>query len=301
MTLQESESSISVKEILKARAALIENFLATALPTNSPESLLKAMRYSLEAGGKRLRPVLCLTCAALCGADEKKAIPFAAAIEMIHTYSLIHDDLPAMDDDDMRRGKASCHKAFNEATAILAGDGLLTDAFSLAASTPLPCECVLKALLLLSQAAGSAGMVGGQMLDMEYTGLENVSLEQIRHMQSLKTGAMIEASCVCGALLAKATPNQIQAIRLYGKYLGRAFQVVDDILDVIGDSASLGKPVGSDEAQGKNTCPSRIGLEKSRILAQEDGEKAKEALGDFSGKEAAFLFGLIDYTLKRCS
>lgn len=293
-------SIAKMKEILKRRAGMLESFLAGALPEKTPPGLLKAMRYSLEAGGKRLRPVLCLSCASLCGQHEENTLPFAGAIEMIHTYSLIHDDLPAMDDDDMRRGRPSCHKAFDEATAILAGDGLLTDAFTLAASTPLESGSVLEALSHLSRAAGSAGMVGGQMLDMEYTGKKDVTLQAIRHMQSLKTGAMLETSCVCGAILGNATPEVRHSLSLYGKYLGRAFQVVDDILDIVGDSATLGKPVGSDEDQGKNTCPAVIGLEESRKLAEEDAAKAREALKGFRGEDAQFLRALIDYTLDRC-
>lgn len=290
-----------MKRILMERAGEVEKSLSGSLPPGSPERLLSAMRYSLDAGGKRLRPVLCISCAALCGADAKNVLPFACAIEMIHTYSLIHDDLPAMDDDDFRRGKPSCHKAFDEALAILAGDGLLTDAFALAASSPLPPENVLRAILRLAEAAGSAGMVGGQALDMEYTGRENVSLPQIRHMQSLKTGAMIEASCVCGAILAGASAERTQAVSRYGKYLGRAFQVVDDVLDITGDSATLGKPVGSDQEKGKNTCPSVLGIEESLRLAREDGEKARAALKDFSGPEAAFLLSLVTYILNRRS
>lgn len=290
-----------MRRILKERAEEVEKYLLGALPQNSPERLLSAMRYSLGAGGKRLRPVLCLSCAALCGAVSEKVLPFACAIEMIHTYSLIHDDLPAMDDDDFRRGKPSCHKAFNEALAILAGDGLLTDAFALAASSPLAPGDVLRAIIRLAEAAGSAGMVGGQALDMEYTGLANISLSRIRHMQSLKTGAMIEASCACGAILAGAPQDRVDAVSDYGKFLGRAFQVVDDVLDITGDSATLGKPAGSDQEKGKNTCPSVLGVEESMRLAREDGEKARSALKDFSGPEAAFLQALVTYILNRRS
>lgn len=296
---QSISTSHDLKEILKKRAGILEHFLDTALPQGTPERLSRAMRYSLEAGGKRLRPVLCMTCGAICGIDEQKILPFAAAIEMIHTYSLIHDDLPAMDNDDLRRGKPSCHKAFDEATAILAGDGLLTDAFTLAASTPLESSSVLKALACLSSAAGSAGMVGGQMLDMQYTGAKNLTLAQIRHMQSLKTGVMIEASCACGALLANGSNADIEALSQYGRYLGRAFQVVDDILDIIGDPKIMGKPVGSDQDLGKNTCPAIIGVEKSRKLAEEDGQLAEEALSNYAGKDADFLRGLVTYILER--
>ncbi len=301
MLTSSSQVLEKTREILKKRARLVEEYLSRALPEKTPEGLLKAMRYSLDGGGKRLRPVLCLTCAALFGQDMNRVLPFACAIEMIHTYSLIHDDLPAMDDDDLRRGKPSCHKAFGEATAILAGDGLLTDAFTLACSTPLKAELVLRAVLCLSEAAGSAGMVGGQMLDMEFTGRKDISFDQIRHMQSLKTGAMIEASCACGAILANASEDEVTAIRLYGKYLGRAFQVTDDILDITQDSATLGKPAGSDEEQDKNTCPSVIGLEESVKLAIKDGEDAIQALKGFSGDEAEFLNALVIYTLNRCS
>lgn len=301
MKAQRLLSPGEMKAILKERAAKVEAFLSGALPAGTPPRLANAMLYSLQAGGKRLRPVLCLTCALLCGGEEASVLPFACAIEMIHTYSLIHDDLPAMDDDDMRRGRPSCHKAFDEATAILAGDGLLTEAFNLAGKTAADPGQVLAAIRELAAAAGPAGMVGGQMLDMEYTGVRNITFEKIRHMQSLKTGAMLRASCVCGAILAGASASQIRSLGAYGRYLGSAFQVVDDILDITGDSAVLGKPAGSDESQGKNTCPSVIGLERSRELAREDAARAEEALASFSGIEAAFLLSLLDYTLNRCS
>ena len=170
------------------------------------------MLYSLQAGGKRLRPVLCLSCAALCGLEPQKALPFAAAIEMIHTYSLIHDDLPAMDDDDLRRGKPSNHKAFDEATAILAGDGLLTDAFVIMCRAPLPPDRLLRAVAELALAAGASGMVGGQEWDMIYTGRSRVSLEELRGMHAMKTGALLRASCVCGGLLAGAEDKALRAI-----------------------------------------------------------------------------------------
>lgn len=287
--------------VLKKLAAETEGFLSGALPKDAPRALLEPMEYSLGAGGKRLRPALCLAFASLCGLGWRKALPFACAIEMIHTYSLIHDDLPAMDDDDLRRGKPSCHKAFNEAAAILAGDGLLADAFALALTTPAEPAAVLKAARFLAAAAGSAGMAGGQMLDMEYTGAGNVTLEQIRHMQSLKTGAMIEASCACGAILAGADQEAEEAAAAYGRYLGRAYQVIDDILDITGDSAVMGKPAGSDEAKGKNTCPSAAGLFESARMARADGEKALDALSGFSGPEADFLRSLVDRVLSRCS
>ena len=246
------------------------------------------------AGGKRLRPVLCLSTAALFGLSAEAVMPFAASLEMIHTYSLIHDDLPAMDDDDLRRGRPSCHKAFDEATAILAGDALLTDAFGFMASTvkDLPAGRVLEALASVSSAAGSAGMVGGQILDMDCTGKTDVPLETLQTLHALKTGAMFRVACVSGGLLAGASESDIASLRAYGEALGVTFQIVDDILDETADTATLGKPAGSDAEMGKTTYPSLMGLDRSRELAQEFAEKAVDSLSAFSGQDAAFLKGL---------
>ncbi len=316
--------SKALKDILKAKGTLVEDWLATCLkpaamhncqghatPPFLPTSLREAMEYSLMAGGKRLRPVLCLTTAQLCGLDAHKILPFACAIELIHTYSLIHDDLPAMDDDDLRRGKPSNHKQFGEAMAILAGDALLTDAFVFMSSVSSCCstgaigaENTLRALAYLGRAAGSHGMVGGQVLDMNYTGESNVSLEKLRTMHAMKTGALIQASCVCGALLAGAPLDVVTALESYGAALGTAFQIADDILDVTADTATLGKPAGSDTEQGKNTYPSLLGLEQSRVLAEEQKNKALEALAhlpQFTGEESAFLRGLATYVVARTS
>lgn len=289
----------AVRQLMASRAARVEAWLAKApwKTGKSPGRLLAAMQYSLEAGGKRIRPVLCLGCAALCDLDEEKALPFAAAIEMIHTYSLIHDDLPAMDNDDLRRGKPSSHKQFDEATAILAGDALLTDAFALIAETPLPAVSVLKALHELALGAGSAGMAGGQMLDMQYTGAENIDLEQVSQMQALKTGALLRAACVCGALLAGAPQHILDSVATYGAALGRAFQIADDILDLTGTAEELGKPAGSDAASHKNTYPSLIGIEASRAMAAEQARIAIAALPDHP--ESAFLAGLADFVVTR--
>lgn len=264
-----------------------------------PQRLGDSMHYSLAAGGKRIRPVLCLTTASLCGLEEDTALPFAAAIEMIHTYSLIHDDLPAMDDDDLRRGKPSNHKAFDEATAILAGDGLLTDAFALACTTRLPAETVLAAIRELALAAGSAGMVGGQEWDMIYTGRSGIGLAELKAMHAMKTGALLRASCVCGAILAGAGPERLAAIAAYGEALGVAFQIADDILDLVGDEKSLGKPVGSDLEKGKNTYPALVGLEKSRQLAREQADAAIVTLAGIDGEQAAFLRAIASYTVNR--
>ncbi len=289
------------KEELRERGQRVEAYLATCLQKHAmPPRLQSAMEYSLCAGGKRLRPVLCLTTAKLCGVDGDTVLPFAAGIEMIHTYSLIHDDLPAMDDDDMRRGRPSNHKAFDEATAILAGDALLTDAFGFMVKTPLPAERVLAALAEMADAAGSMGMVGGQVLDMEQTGQAgNVSLEALQAMHQGKTGAMFRASCVCGALLAGASPAYVDALRTYGNALGRAFQIVDDLLDVLSDSATLGKPVGSDERQGKITYVSLLGVDTSKAMAKVEADKAMAALEGMDGHEAQFLRQLAITLLER--
>ncbi|MDR2826106.1 MAG: polyprenyl synthetase family protein [Deltaproteobacteria bacterium] len=291
----------NIKAQLKTKAALVERFLSSCLDRfddpiypcaeasdklsrdlTIPGGLKEAMNYSLLAGGKRIRPVLCLSVAGLFGLKTDVALPLAAGIECIHSYSLIHDDLPAMDNDDYRRGRLSNHKKFNEATAILAGDGLLTDAFVLMSDvvvqgTVLP-QNALRALRAVALAAGSSGMVGGQFLDMQYTAEHNISLEQLAHMQVAKTGAMLAVSCHSGALLAGASDDAASAVSSYGRFLGKAFQIVDDILDETGTTEELGKPAGSDARQGKVTYPSLLGLEKSRHLAKEAGDAALEAL-----------------------
>jgi geranylgeranyl diphosphate synthase type II len=297
------------EEDLRERQRLLEDFLSSCLESFAmPAGLREAMNYSLLAGGKRLRPALCLSCAALFGLEADYVLPFAAALECIHSYSLIHDDLPAMDDDDLRRGKPSSHKQFGEATAILAGDALLTDAFALMASAglsgatrPVPAERTLGALRAVALAAGSSGMAGGQYLDMIYTARKDVTLEEIRKMQAAKTGALIAASCVSGALLAGAGAGDCGRIDAYGRSLGLAFQIVDDILNETGDEAVLGKPVGSDAEKGKLTWPALLGLEKSRELAAAAGREAVKALEAFSGAEADFLRRLVEYVLKRDS
>lgn len=293
----------AMKELLRQRGGEVEAWLSTCLDGRKmPPRLREAMLYSLLAGGKRLRPVLCMSVAALCGLTPERVLPFSAAIEMIHTYSLIHDDLPAMDNDDLRRGKPSNHKAFDEATAILAGDGLLTDAFLAMCATDLPAQRVLAAIAELALAAGSSGMVGGQEWDMLYTGGPTIALEQLRAMQAMKTGALLRASCVCGALLAGAPLAVREAVASYGTALGVAFQIADDILDVVADTATLGKPAGSDVAQGKHTYPSLLGLEQSRALAHRHARTACAALDGLDatdGQEASFLRALAEYTVQR--
>lgn len=299
-------STDEVRRALKKEAGLVESFLSTALRQKQlPQGLLEAMEYSLLGGGKRVRPVLCLLTARLFGMPGESVMPFAAALECIHTYSLIHDDLPAMDDDDLRRGRPSCHKRFDEATAILAGDGLLTDAFALMCSPALQGgvkpERVLRAIALTAEAAGAPGMVGGQYLDMQYTGRQNVSLRELAGMHAMKTGALLRAACLSGAALAGAAEEDVARVAAYGSALGAAFQIVDDILDETGSEEQLGKPVGRDAAKNKNTYPSLLGLEKSRELADLRAKEAVEALAGYQGEAADLLRGLAVYMANRVS
>lgn len=279
------------KTLMKKRLQAVEQVLQTMLLDKEiPSRLSDAMRYSLLAGGKRLRPILCLSMAKLCASSSKEdnawlyAIPFAVALEMIHTYSLIHDDLPAMDNDDLRRGKPTCHKAFDEATAILAGDGLLTDAFYFMADCKLPSQNVLPSLQLIAQAVGSQGMVGGQMLDMEAEH-KKLSLEELCVLNAKKTGALIQCACLSGATLMGASPNTKEYIKNYGTNIGIAFQIIDDVLDIIGDTALLGKNTGSDIANEKSTWPSLMGIEESKKKAVAYCEQAVQNLEDLAQKE----------------
>jgi geranylgeranyl diphosphate synthase type II len=297
-----------VKEKLAEYAALTAGYLRDRFgrrlrEAGTPETLVVPMEYSLLAGGKRLRPALCLAFAEMHGQSPEAVLPFAAAFELIHTYSLIHDDLPAMDDDDLRRGRPSCHKAYGEAEAILAGDALLTEAFGIMAETApaAPEKAVLSAIAEAAFAAGSAGMVGGQMLDMDYTGKTDVTLAQVAAMQAKKTGALIRAACVCGAVLAQAPPGEVDRAAAYGRSLGAAFQIADDILDVTGDEKTIGKPVGSDQAAGKNTFPSLTGLSRSREMALAEADAAVSAVAGHDGDAARFLRELARYVVDRVS
>ena len=294
-------ADVDVKKTLGNYAQGVEEYLGTCFKERGiAERLAESMNYSLMAGGKRLRPVLCLVWAEMAGIESAKVVPFASAIECIHTYSLIHDDLPAMDDDDLRRGKPSNHKAFGEATAILAGDALLTEAFSLMLNVPeVPAERVLQAAAVVAYGAGANGMVGGQQLDMDLTGKEGVELRELQQMHALKTGALITASCLAGCILGGGDEADMQAAMEWGKNVGMAFQIADDILDVVGDEKELGKPVGSDEGQGKNTYPSMIGLDESRNLAVQCAAQANLALKAYQGPQAEFLRHLAAYIVQR--
>jgi len=260
--------------------------------------LFEAMRHSLMAGGKRLRPNLCIAACEAVGGDPKRVFPLACAIEMIHTYSLIHDDLPAMDDDQLRRGKPTCHVAFDEATAILAGDALLTLAFQILASLEeeRP-EQVLEIIRIVASAAGPAGMVQGQMLDMQSEG-QTLTSAELQALHALKTGAMIEAALVTGAMLGGGNTAQIDAIRDYGRAIGLAFQVVDDVLNVEGNPAVMGKAAGTDQVRRKNSYPALLSLEKSKEFAQNLIRTAGEALVGFE-HEADALRAIARYVIER--
>ena len=264
--------------------AALESILKTSGPS---DRLLEAMTYSLMAAGKRFRSVLCIAAAEAVGGDLEDVLPAACALEMVHTYSLIHDDLPAMDDDDLRRGQPTCHKAFGEATAILAGDALLTLAFqtlsSIAAGSDQQAVKWLRVIQLVSHAAGYCGMIQGQMLDIASEGSQ-LTLNELKSMHRLKTGALIEVSSRCGAELVDANSSQIQLLESYAQYIGLAFQVTDDILNVEGDPAIMGKAVGTDKLRQKSTYPSLLGLEESKTFARKLMDNALQALGSFDQK-----------------
>lgn len=284
---------------------LTENALDRYLKANGEtyQKVIKAMHYSASAGGKRIRPVLVLEFCRMCGGKIKTAVSFAAAIEMIHTSSLIHDDLPCMDDDDLRRGRPSCHKQFDEATALLAGDALLIEAFRVMSadevlSSGIDLKAALKAANYLAAYSGMHGMVGGQVIDL---GMEDGSIpfsaERLAETDKLKTGALIKAACQMGAVLGGADEMRLKAAESYAEHLGIAFQIVDDILDVIGDENKLGKPIGSDADNDKKTYTSVYGLEGAKQKAKEHTAMALAALDAFD--DAGFLKELTESLLMR--
>lgn len=267
-------TQLEFENILNNDISIVEDRLIKLLPecANGQDEVVKAMKYSLSNGGKRLRPVLCLEFARACGADRFDALDFACAVEYIHSYSLIHDDLPCMDDDDMRRGKPSCHKEFGEATALLAGDALLTHAFQILAGAELDDKKIALACGLLAQNAGVQGMVGGQVIDLKYES-ETPDLQQLLSVHRLKTGALISAACLLGCIAAGADDEKIAAASAFAYDLGVAFQIKDDILDVVGSTEALGKPVGSDAENNKTTYVTVRGMEN----AQKDVEMLTSA------------------------
>lgn len=268
---------------------------------NSPQKIIfDSMKYSLEAGGKRIRPVLLLETIKMMGGDCSAGIPFACAVEYIHTYSLIHDDLPAMDDDDLRRGKPTNHKVFGEAVAILAGDGLLNSAFEIMSGEILKNNCIgyVKAMNVIASCAGVNGMIAGQIVDIESEG-RSISYEELRYLHSKKTGALIKASVMAGAYIAGANEEELKAVERYSENIGLAFQITDDILDVTGNTSELGKNTGSDIQNDKSTYVSLFGIEKARLLAQDCLKDAVESLGNFDSQRRLFLEELARFVVMR--
>lgn len=289
-----------MKELWKKRQALVERALKEELDRTPvlDDTLRASMAYSLMAGGKRLRPVLLMAAADAVGADGTKFLPVACALEMIHTYSLIHDDLPAMDNDDLRRGKPTNHVVYGEGIAILAGDALLTLAFTvILRQKAVPAEALLRVVDEISRAAGAEGMVGGQVLDLEAENRQ-ISMEELRRVHTGKTGALFRAALRSGAILAGASEEQLSALTAYADHFGLAFQITDDILDVIGNAEEIGKPVGSDEKNHKSTYVTLTSLEMAQELARRTVAEAEAALSAF-GQEAAFLRELVAYLVNR--
>lgn len=288
-----------LRERIKEIDAVLEAFLEKE--KNPQEKIYEAVKYSLFAGGKRLRPMLLTECYKMCGGDDMASVmPFACAMEMIHTYSLIHDDLPAMDNDDYRRGKPTNHKVFGEAMAILAGDALLNYAFETALSAKSADDSLkLRAISVMAKSSGWDGMIGGQVVDLESEG-KKISFEDLRYIHRLKTGALIKASCIMGAILAGADEDVVSRVEKYSENLGIAFQVQDDILDVIADEKELGKPVGSDEKNEKSTYVTICGIDKAKEYSKEYTHLALEEL-EFFGEKGEFLKDLTKYLLDRKS
>lgn len=292
---------MDIKEYLANKKTIVETALNEFLPPEDmkPEVIHKAMRYSVFAGGKRLRPILLMASAEAVGGASSEMLPAACAMEMIHTYSLIHDDLPAMDNDDYRRGRPTNHKVFGEAMAILAGDALLTLAFHTLTlcSKTFPLDRVNWAVAEISSAAGSLGMVGGQVADLEAEG-RVVTREELEFINSNKTSALFVASVRSGAILAGASSHQLEALTDYGRHLGLAFQIRDDILDITGDSTKLGKATGSDFRKKKATFPALYGLEEAIAMARDESKKAME-IAEALGSNAQPLAFFMEYLISR--
>jgi geranylgeranyl diphosphate synthase type II len=292
---------VNLKEYLRTRQKVIDRALDRYLPKTStkPVTLHKAMRYSLFAGGKRLRPILCLAAAEACRGNIDNALPLACAFECIHTYSLVHDDLPSMDNDDFRRGRPTCHKVFGDGIAVLAGDALLTIAFEIVSNAkPTPRYDISILLREIAVAAGSKRLIAGQVADLEAEG-KRVKRDQLRFIHENKTAAILKSSVRLGAMSANADARRLSAITQFGKRLGLAFQVIDDILDVTQTSEILGKSAGKDVAAKKATYPAVIGLEKSRAEARRLTRQAHDALSVFREDDAEALHALANYLLER--
>src|SRR5213594_1579238 len=294
------QQSFDLQTYLADRTEAVNRALGRFLPRASmrPVTIHKAMRYSLFAGGKRMRPALCLAAAEACGGKEAEAMPLACAVECIHTYSLIHDDLPAMDNDDYRRGKLTNHKVFGEGIAILAGDALLTQAFEIAAKCKGWARYPHQAIVLeLTRAAGSGQLIAGQVADLEGEG-KKISADQLKYIHERKTSALLRCSARLGGMSANCTPAQLKALTDFGYNVGLAFQVIDDILDITQTSERLGKTAGKDTKVQKATYPTIVGMEKSKTIAQQLTQRAFDALKIFRDKAVA-LEALAAYLLQR--
>ena len=288
-----------INELLKNYQFKIETAIDCLFPKVSGKysDVIEAARYSLTLGGKRIRPIIMLEFAKLCGADEKDVLPFAVALEMIHTYSLIHDDLPCMDNDDLRRGKPSCHIKFGEDTALLAGDTLLTESFGVALKSCAAADLKLKALDVLRDRAGADGMIGGQVMDLAFE-KERPDAELLKTMYLKKTGALLSAAAEIGTILAGADENIVDISRQFALKLGLAFQIIDDILDITGDEAVLGKPIGSDKDNNKTTFVTIYGLDRAKEMAAELTNDALNLLSKLSG-DTTNLTELTKFLLNR--
>ena len=284
-----------IEEYTKMINSALEDYLPVAV--DGQREVLRAMKYSLQNGGKRIRPILVLEFCKMCGGKAEDALPFACAIEYIHTYSLIHDDLPCMDDDDMRRGKPSCHMMFGQATALLAGDALLTHAFEAVASADLSEDKIAQAVALLAQNAGVGGMIGGQVLDLKYESMADPTLSDIITVHKLKTGALISAACLLGCIAAGADEKALSAASNYAYALGIAFQIKDDLLDINGNEETLGKPVGSDAQQNKVTYVDLVGERKAQKDVERITEKALSHLSVFDNTK--FITELSEFLIDR--
>ena len=296
----ETHTIFDLNSYLKQQKASVEQALDRSIEIVRPEKIYEAMRYSLLAGGKRLRPILCLATCDLTGGTEEMAMPTACALEMIHTMSLIHDDLPAMDNDDYRRGKLTNHKVYGEDIAILAGDGLLAYAFEYVATQTknVAPENILRVVACLGRTVGAAGLVGGQVLDLESEGKSDITAETLSFIHTHKTGALLEASVISGAILANASEKDITRLSQYAKNIGLAFQIIDDILDITATDEQLGKTAGKDLEAQKATYPSLWGLEKSRLKAQKLVDNAIAQLSVYDAK-AEPLRAVANYIVTR--
>ncbi len=292
---------MTIREYISATAEQVDHSLDRMLPpeTAAPATIHKAMRYSIFAGGKRIRPVLCIAAAEACGGKAGTAMPAACAVETLHTYTLIHDDLPCMDNDDLRRGKPTNHKVFGEGIAVLAGDALLTEAFAMLARLPENANYrVADYVRELAEATGSRQLIGGQVLDLEGEG-RPLSIEELRAIHNGKTSALLTAAIRLGAMSAAASPEQLAALTTYGQNLGLAFQIIDDILDITSTPETLGKSIGKDEQAGKATYPALVGIDHARQEARDLTAAACKALDIFPEQQRARLLALNDYLLNR--